>query len=84
MFQMPQVSNFSIQQIEFCVFRARVQCALILGSYYADMPPLNVFLPENANRINLVKKIYSVCKKTQIFIHKQTHTHIAPFQVPQK
>lgn len=33
------------------------------------MPPLNVFLPENANRTNLVKKIYSVCTTAREGIH---------------
>lgn len=35
---------------------------LNLLGMYADMPPLNIFLPENANRTNLVKTIYSVRK----------------------
>lgn len=34
---------------------------LILG-LFADMPPMSVFLPDNANRSNLIKKICSVCK----------------------
>lgn len=36
-------------------------CFLWFVDLFVDMPPVNVFLSEKANRIDLVKQLYSVC-----------------------